>query len=65
MFHGIGRAKAAIVLVVMAIAASHEEKASGRFVENEAASINRADRFFSAASALLVEETASPTTESA
>ena len=65
IFHGIGRARASIVLVVMAIATSHEDKASGQFREDEPAAINRADRLFSAAGVLLVEETASPTVESA
>ncbi|KAK6086971.1 fungal specific transcription factor domain-containing protein [Seiridium cupressi] len=65
IFHGLGRARAAIVLTILAIATAHDENASGRFQEDEASSMNRIDSLFSMASALIQQETARPTLESA
>ncbi|KAK9418321.1 putative Fungal-specific transcription factor domain-containing protein [Seiridium unicorne] len=65
IFHGLGRARAAIVLTILAIATAHDENASGRFQEDEASSMNRIDSLFSTASALIQQETARPTLESA
>lgn len=62
---GLGRAKAAIVLIMLAIAKAHEDKASGRFQMDEEASMEHTDALFSDASALVQQETASPTLESA
>lgn len=65
LYRGVGRAKAAIVLTMLAIAKSHEDKASGRFQIDEEASMEHTDALFSDASALVQQETASPTLESA
>jgi hypothetical protein len=65
LYHGVGRAKAAIVLTVLAIAKSHEDKASGRFQTDEEGSMEQTDALFLDASALVQQETASPTLESA
>lgn len=65
LYQGLGRAKAAILLTMLAIATAHEEKATGRFHEDEAASMSRIDSLFSTASFLIQHETARPTLESA
>lgn len=65
LHQGLGRAKAAILLTILAIATAHEEKATGRFQEDEAASMSRIDSLFSTASFLIQHETARPTLESA
>ncbi|KAH8196122.1 hypothetical protein TruAng_009721 [Truncatella angustata] len=63
--HILGRAKAAIVLIIFAIATAHEDKASGRFQKDEVASMARIDSLFSYASALIHQETSRPRLESA
>lgn len=65
LHRGIGRARAAIILIVLAIATAHEDKASGDFQLDEKASMEHIDTLFTAASALVQQETASPTLESA
>lgn len=65
LFRGIGCARAAIALTVLAIATAHDEKRSGRFLQDDAASMERSDSLFAAAGALVQQETSSPTLESA
>ena len=62
---GIGRAKAAIIFLVLAIATAHQERSNGAFLLDEHASMDRSDGLFSSAVDLLEKETAMPTLESA
>lgn len=65
IYQGLGRAKSAIVLTILAIATAHEEKATGRFQEDEVGSMSRTDSLYLVANALVEQETALPTLESA
>ncbi|KAI8629912.1 fungal-specific transcription factor domain-containing protein [Xylariaceae sp. FL1651] len=66
IYHRIGRAKAAILLTIFAIAHMHEDRANGRYHgPDEAASMDHTDSLFLVADALVQQETASPTLESA
>lgn len=66
LWHQIGRARASIVLVALAIATTHHEKSKGFFsADDEARALNLSDEFFSVATHLTSEEKGYPRLESA
>lgn len=66
IWHEIGRARAAIVLVALAIAATHHEKSKGFFsADDEARALSVSDELFGLSSRLTEAETGYPRLESA
>ncbi|EUC46478.1 hypothetical protein COCMIDRAFT_48551, partial [Bipolaris oryzae ATCC 44560] len=68
LFHGIGRAKTAVVLSVLAIASFHEEKAKGGIASSPESELDvepQSELFFAEATRLTASETGIPQLESA